>query len=172
MKFWYSNSYFDIRTESENSILTFDILFWYSNWVGKCYFDIQNPILTFELSRKFVFWHSKFYFDIRTESENAILIFKILFWHSKWVGKSYFERTSMLKARVFPNYKNVIRIIWFCIVLTANTCSLHENQHYHVWSSMVYVKQAMTSTLLLALVAIVFTHNNVQTISIFIVILH
>ena len=63
----------------------------------------------------------------------------------------------MLKARVFPNYENMIKIIWFCIVLTANTCSLHENQHYHVWSSMVYVKQAMTSTLLLALVAIVFT---------------
>ena len=31
---------------------------------------------------------------------------------------------------------------------------------------MVYVKQAMTSTLLLALVAIVFTPNNVKTISI------
>ena len=42
------------------------------------------------------------------------------------------KRTSMLKARVFPNYKNMIRIIHFCIVLTANTCSLHENQHYHV----------------------------------------
>ena len=27
----------------------------------------------------------------------------------------------MLKARVFPNYKNMIRIIHFCIVLTANT---------------------------------------------------
>ena len=80
----------------------------------------------------------------------------------------------MLKARVFPNYKNMIRIIWFCIVLTANTCSLHvhENQHYHVWSSMVNVKQAMTSKLLLTLVAIVFTPNNVKTISIFTVILH
>ena len=87
------------------------------------------------------------------------------------IGDKY-QRTSMLMARVFPNYKNMIRIIWFCIVLTANTCSLHENQHYHVWSSMVYVKQAMTSTLLLALVAIVFTPNNVKTISIFIGILH
>ena len=38
----------------------------------------------------------------------------------------------MLKAHVFPNYKNVIRIIWFCIVLTAGTCSWHENQHYYV----------------------------------------
>ena len=52
-------------------------------------------------------------------------------------------RKSMLKTRVFPNYRNMIRIIWFCIVLTANICSLHENQHYHVWSSMVYVKQTI-----------------------------
>ena len=37
-----------------------------------------------------------------------------------------------LKARVFPIYKNMARIILFCIVLTANTCSLHEHQHYHV----------------------------------------
>ena len=80
--------------------------------------------------------------------------------------------TSMLKASVFPDYKNMITIIWFCIVLTANTCSLHENQHYHVWSSMVYVKPAMTSTLLLTLAAIIFTPNNVKAISIFIVILH
>ena len=63
-----------------------------------------------------------------------------------------YERTSMLKALVFPNYKYMIRIIWFCIVLTANTCSLHENQHYHMWSSMVYIKQAMASTLLWPLV--------------------
>ena len=62
--FWFL---FDIRTESENCILTFKILFWHSNWVGKCNFDIQNPILTFELSRKIVFWHSKSYFDIRTQ---------------------------------------------------------------------------------------------------------
>ena len=33
-------------------------------------------------------------------------------------------------------------------------------------------KQAMTSTLLLALVAIVFIPNNVKTISVFMVILH
>ena len=39
------------------------------------------------------------------------------------------------------------------------------------YPSMVYVKQAMTSKLLLALVVIVFTPNNVKTISIFIVIL-
>ena len=32
----------------------------------------------------------------------------------------------MLKARVFPNYTNMIRIIWFCIVFTAYMCSLHE----------------------------------------------
>ena len=34
-----------------------------------------------------------------------------------------------------------------------------------MWLSMVYVKQDMTSTLLFALVAIVFTPNIVQTIS-------
>ena len=97
-----------IWTESENRILTFEMLFWHSNWVGKCYsifkilfwnstyvgkcyFDIRNPILTFELSRKMLFWHSKSYFDNRTESENRILTFKILFWHSNWVRKSYFD---------------------------------------------------------------------------------
>ena len=90
MLFWYSKSYFDIRTVSENRILTFKILFWHSNWVGKCYFDVRKPILTFELSRKMLFWYSKSCFDIRTESENAILIFKILFWHSNWVRKSNF----------------------------------------------------------------------------------
>ena len=34
---------------------------------------------------------------------------------------------------------------------------MHETLHYHVRSPMVYVKQAMTSTLFLALVAI-FSH--------------
>ena len=37
---------------------------------------------------------------------------------------------------------------------------------------MVYVKQAMTSMLLLSLIDIVFTPNDVKTISISIVILH
>ena len=69
MLFWYSKSYFDIRTESENAILIFEILFWQSNRVGKSYFDLQNPILTFELNRKIVFWYSKCYLDIQTESE-------------------------------------------------------------------------------------------------------
>ena len=94
--FWPWKCYFDIRTESENRILTFEILFWHSIWVGKSYFDIQNPIchsnwvgksyfyiqnpmLTFELNRKILFWYSKSYFVLRTESENAILIFKTLF---------------------------------------------------------------------------------------------
>ena len=36
------------------------------------------------------------------------------------------ERTSMLKARIFSNHKNIIKIIWFCIALTINTCSMHE----------------------------------------------
>ena len=83
--FVFRFSFFDIRTESENRILTFKILFWHSNWVGKSNFDIQNSILTFELSRKMLFWYSKSYFDIRTESENRILTFEILFWHSNRV---------------------------------------------------------------------------------------
>ena len=108
MLFWHSKSYFDIRTESENRILTLIILFLHSNWVGKSYFDIQNPILTSDLSQKMLFWYAKSYFNIRTESENAILIFEILFdirtesenailifeslfWHSNWVGKCYFD---------------------------------------------------------------------------------
>ena len=104
MQYWYSKSYFDIRTDSENLTLTFKILFRHSNWVGKCYFDIHNPILTFKLCRKIVFGHTKSYFEIRTESENAILTseipteskncilsFKILFWHSNWVVKCYYD---------------------------------------------------------------------------------
>ena len=106
---------FDIRTVSENAILTFEILFWNSNLVGKSYFDIRNPILTlelslkivfwysnpiltFKLSRKMLFWYSKSYFDIRTESENQILTFKILFFTFDlrlkmqfWYSKSYFD---------------------------------------------------------------------------------
>ena len=91
--FWYSKSYFDIRTESENPILTFKILFWHSLWMGKSYFDIQNPILMFALSRKILFWHSKAYCHI----QNPILTFalsrkiQILFWHLLRVGKSYFD---------------------------------------------------------------------------------
>ena len=38
----------------------------------------------------------------------------------------------MLKERVIPNYKHLIRIILFYIGFTAYTCSLHENLHYHV----------------------------------------
>ena len=97
--FRHSKSYFDIRTESENSILIYklhpilsfamsrNILFWL----------IANVKLDFEcfsifaLSPKILFWHSKSYFDIHTESENPISTFKILFWHSQWVGKSYFD---------------------------------------------------------------------------------
>ena len=35
MLFWYSKSYFVIRTERDNRIFTFIILFWHSSWVGK-----------------------------------------------------------------------------------------------------------------------------------------
>ena len=95
--FLHSKSYFDIRVESENRNLTFEII-----------------ILTLELSRKMLFWYSKSYFDIRSESENRILTF-IWLWllplvqfsnqkqeflpmvHSclwccnNYVGKSYFD---------------------------------------------------------------------------------
>ena len=65
MLFWHSKSYFDIRTESENRIFTFEILFWQSNRVGKSYFDIQNPILTFKLSRKSYFlWGGVYCFHV------------------------------------------------------------------------------------------------------------
>ena len=59
--FWHSKSYFVIRYESENPILTFKFLLWHSHWVRKAYFDIQNPIA---VSRKILFWHSKSDFDI------------------------------------------------------------------------------------------------------------
>ena len=39
---------------------------------------------------------------------------------------------------------------------------MHGNLHNYVRLPMVYVKQAMTSTLLLALVATSFTPNNVK----------
>ena len=58
-------------------------------------------------------------------------------------------------------------------LLLRHVVYMKANIIMHVWSSLVYVKEAtMTSTLLLALVATVFTLNNVKTISIFIVILH
>ena len=106
---WFS--FFDIRTESENRILTFKILFWHSLWVEKFYSDIQKSILIFALSRKILFWHaSKSDFVFLTESENPILTFKILYWHSKflfwhslWVGKSYFDiQNSTLTFEMSP----------------------------------------------------------------------
>ena len=97
---WHSKSYFNIRTKSENPILTFvlrpNILFWHS----KSYFDITTEaeycILTFKIlfwtsSRIILFWQSKCYLDIRAESGYPILTFKILFWHSHWGRKSYFD---------------------------------------------------------------------------------
>ena len=92
--FWYSKSYFDIRTERENAFFIFKIRIWHSYWVGKCYFGIQKPNLTFELSRKMLFCHSNSYCEIRTESKNAIFIFKILFWHTNWVGNCNFNIQS------------------------------------------------------------------------------
>ena len=42
--FVFPYSFFDIRTEDEYRILTFQILLWQSNWGRISYFDIQNPI--------------------------------------------------------------------------------------------------------------------------------
>ena len=72
-KFNIQNPIFDIRTEAEYRILTFEIpiftlefrpniVFWH--W-RISYFDIRSPILTFELRPTIVFWHSKSYFDSR-----------------------------------------------------------------------------------------------------------
>ena len=54
MLFCHSKSYFDIRTESENRNLTFEILFDIRNESENLIFTF-NPVLTFELSRKIVF---------------------------------------------------------------------------------------------------------------------
>ena len=85
-------------------------------------------------------------------------------------------RTSMLNARVFPTYKKKKKKkkkkIWsesFEFELSAAyTCSLKPTLSCLIINGL----RNTGLTLLLALVAIVFTPNNVRTISIFIVILH
>ena len=77
-EFWHSKSYFDIRTEAEYRILTFENLFRHSAWCRISYFNIRNPILTFELRPNIVFWHSKSYFNIQTKAEYRILTIEIL----------------------------------------------------------------------------------------------
>ena len=89
--FWHSRSYFDIRTASEYPILTFNILFLHSHCVRISYFDIQNPSLTLAPRRKIVFCHSNSYCNIRTEQDNPILTIKILSGHSRWIRISYFD---------------------------------------------------------------------------------
>ena len=79
--------------------------------------------------------------------------------------------SDFAKDRYFNGYsdnRSIQENFIICIFFTAYTWNLH----YHVWSSTVYVTQALTSMLLLALVATVFTPNKVRTVFIFIVILH
>ena len=66
----------------------------------------------------------------------------------------------------------IVNLHYFVLSLLLTHVFYMKTNFYHVWSSMVYVKNAVTSTLLLALVAIVFTPNDVRTTSIFIVNLH
>ena len=85
--FWHSESYFDIRYETENP------------------FDNQNPIFDILYDPENLSWHLKSYFDIRSESKNPILTFdriqKILFWHSLWAEKFYFDiQNTILTLRM------------------------------------------------------------------------
>ena len=109
--FWYSKSYFDIRTEAEYRIWTFEILLWHSNW-GRIFFDIWNLSLTFELRLNIVFWQSETYFEIRIEAEYRVFVFhfslfvfrfstfklrrNIVFWHST----SYFDIRTEAEYRI------------------------------------------------------------------------
>ena len=104
IEFWHSKSYFDIRTWTENRILTFKILFWHSNSDRISNFHIQNPFLTFELGPNIEFWHSKSYFDIRIRAKYQILTFKILFWHSNSGHISTFDiQNPILTFELGPN---------------------------------------------------------------------
>ena len=107
--FWHSKSYFDIRYETENPILTFKTMSFFlpvvllplvqlSNqkqdflpMVHSCLWSCNNETENTQFVNQYLFWHllwnGKSYFDI----QNPILTFKILFWHSLWVGKSYFD---------------------------------------------------------------------------------
>ena len=104
IEIWHSKSYFDIRTWTENRILTFKILFWHSNSDRISNFHIQNPFLTFELRPNIEFWHSKSYFDIRTGTEYRILTYEILFWHSNSGQISNFDiQNPILTFEFGPN---------------------------------------------------------------------
>ena len=106
--FWHSKSYFDIRTEDEYRILTFEILFWHSKWYEYwiltftfeipfwlsdwgwiLYFDIRNFTLTFELSRisNFDFRNPILTFEVRTN---------MVFWRLK----HYFDIRTEAEYRV------------------------------------------------------------------------
>ena len=62
--FWYSKSYFDHRTESENPILILKILFW---WDFPTQFEYQNRILNVKIGFSDSVWMSKY--DLPTQFE-------------------------------------------------------------------------------------------------------
>ena len=90
--FWNSKSYFDIRTQDEDRILTFKILFWQSKWGWisflrfkilfwhsiygqKSHFDIKNPIMKSKCKPNIVALHLKSYFDVQNEAKCIIWTF-------------------------------------------------------------------------------------------------
>ena len=157
--FWHSKSYFDIWTEAEYRILTFETLFWHSNWDGISYFDIRNPNLTFELKSNTVFLHSKCYFDIRTKAEYRILTFEILFWYSNSSRISYFDiRNPILTFKLgrISNFDNRNPILTF--ELRPNNVFLHSKSYFNIQTEAKYRILAFE---------ILFWHSNWGQISYF-----
>ena len=74
--FWHSKSYFNIRMQADNRILTFEVLFWLSNSRRISHFDVWIHFLTFELRPNIAFWQSISFLGLRTWAENRV-------WHSK-----------------------------------------------------------------------------------------
>ena len=115
MVFLHSKFYFDIRTETENHILTF------KNHIS--HFDIQNPILTFKLSPNILTFELKY----------GIFTFKILFWHLNWGRKSYFNvQISYFDIRMGHEY----RILTFKLKL--NIVFWHSKSYFDIQTEAVY----------------------------------
>ena len=128
--FWHSKSYFDIQTEAEYRILTFETLFRHLNWGRMSYFYIRNPNLTFEPRPNIIFWHSKAYFDIQTEAEIPILTFKILFWRSNWSRIKYFDiRNDIMTFELKPNVEFWQSKFYFTIELRPNIVFRHSKSY-------------------------------------------
>ena len=113
-----STSYFDIQTEPEYRILTFEFLlwhwnltwyriwhskaqFWHTNWGQISNFDIWNLILTFKFGLNIAFWHLKSYFDIRTETKYRIL-----------TSKPYFDIWTKAEISNFDIQNPILRFIF------------------------------------------------------------